>query len=424
MSSPPSMGPRGATVGTTLKDEDGRRYTLQAELGRGTQAAVFAARASGGQAVAIKLFWDAGNPSNLARAAALMRQVQQTRVALPATVPLALIRHGQHQGYVTDLIDGQNLGPMLEHGQSLSYFEGVRMLAALWSALAQLHAHGIAHGDVRPENIMLTDQGIVLIDIDNFVLQGPGAMDGVPQPGMVGDLCMMAPELRAAHLQQRPASPHISTASDVYAAVALSNLMLLGDDDNGNCQSVAEMHQLRMQGWNADPMVAGQHSNLTPAMLPLRLMSLIRQGWHPDPALRPEAAEFAQVLGQILAEGTLMACGACHQPLFADALQHQCPHCGKPLPVPVLKGPQLSLPVPGGAITVGRQELGGDPSVSSKHAVLQRLGPCLRFTDRSTYGASQRDRGQGWEPIPATAVVLHAGEKLRLGNTVLEVGHA
>jgi hypothetical protein len=127
----------------------------------------------------------------------------------------------------------------------------------------------------------------------------------------------------------------------------------------------------------------------------------------------------------VLAEASCFTCAVCSQPVFANSHLQHCPHCRAALPVPALVSQAVKLVVDHGALTVGRNELGGDPAISSRHAVLQRMGPLLRFTERSSFGASQRNRGQGWEPIaPSSAVVLKPGERLRLGNTEFDVALA
>ncbi|MBQ0942255.1 protein kinase [Ideonella sp. 4Y16] len=409
--------------GHTVTDEQGRRYRLGPELGCGAQASVFEAVGPQGERVAIKLFKASpSRASDLQRAEALMRHAQQRQLSLPAALPLAMVRDAAAQGYVTTLVpDAHQLEALIESGQ-IAYFAGFQVVAALWEALAQLHEAGIAHGDLRSRNILVNANGLTLIDLDNFVLPG---QPGLPPPPFVGDLEVMAPELRQRVLQRQPAAQLVGLATDVYAANALTYLMLVGDDDNMGAVGLDALHRAKLSGrWNGDPLAGGQAGNLNPRMLPVSLMSLIRQAWQGDPALRPSAREFARLLGQVLAERTLFSCPHCGQAVFADALLRDCPHCQQPMPVPVLQGPGVRVPVAQGALTVGRAELGGDPSISSRHAVLQRMGPMLRFTDRSSFGTSHRDRGQGWEHIPpSSAVVLVPGDRLRLGRTEFQVAH-
>ena len=413
----------------TIKDTQGRTYTLGPPLGTGSQATVYAAQASQGQAVAVKLFKNSPTlAAELQRAEALMRHVQSLGVSLPATFPLAMVKDGQHQGYVTELVHpSQVLEDVIDAGQ-IGYFAGFEIVCAVWEALAQLHAAGIVHGDIQAKNILLSPQGLALIDVDNFTL--PGSV-GLPPPPLIGDLHVMAPELRRCMMAKQSGSHLISPACDVYAANALTYLMLVGDDDNMGAVGADALHQAKLSGqWNGDPFGAGKSINLNPRMLPARLMSLVRQAWHGEPSMRPAALEFAQALQEIRREGRLFVCPHCGQAVFAESAQQHCPHCQQALPMPTLVGPGgVRLVVSGPALPGGRQELGGDAASSSRHAVLQRVGPLLRFTERSTYGASQRLRVQpgaqtAWEPIaPSEVVVLQPGEKLRLGNTVFEVTH-
>lgn len=410
-----------ATTGSTITDQQGRRYALGPLLGCGAQASVYAATGPQGKAVAIKLF----NPSatqvaELQRAEALMHHVRRLGLQLPATVPLAIVSQPNAVGYVTELVpQARVLEEVIDAGQ-IGYFDGFQIVTAVWQALAQLHDAGIVHGDIHSKNVLLSPTGLSLIDMDNFVLPG---VSGLPPPPFVGDLHVMAPELRRAAMAQQPAAHLVSKASDVYAANALTYLMLVGDDDNMGGVGIDALHQAKLTGeWNGDPLGRQRSTNLDPRMLPVSLMSLIRQAWHGDPAVRPTAREFAELLAQVAADGTLFACSHCGQAVFADSLRTHCPHCRAALPAPALVGPGVKLVVGQSAVTVGRHELGGDPAISSRHAVLQRLGPMLCVTDRSSFGASHRHRGRGWEPVAAAGrVVLQPGERLRLGNTEFEV---
>lgn len=410
-----------ATTGSTVIDRQGRRYRLGDLLGCGAQASVYAGTGPQGQAVAVKLF----NPSptradELQRAETLMRHVQRLGRTLPASVPLAIIDHAGDAGYVAELVpQARLLDDVIEAGQ-IGYFAGFQIVTAVWQALAGLHAQGIVHGDIHSKNVLLSPTGLVLIDMDNFVLPG---VHGVPPPPFIGDLHVMAPELRRAMMTRQPAAHLVGMATDVYAANALTYLMLVGDDDNMGAVGIEALHQAKLSGqWNGDPLGRAGSTNLDPRMLPVSLMSLIRQAWHGNPALRPTAREFADTLARVADEGTLFACPHCGQAVFADSLCLRCPHCRAALPAPALVGGGVTLVVGQGACTVGRHDLGGDPAMSSCHAVLQRLGPLLRYTDRSRFGSSHRHRGRGWEPLAAgSAVVVQTGERLRLGNTEFTV---
>lgn len=404
-------------IGSKLKDRKGRPYQITGRIGGGTQAEVYSARDKSGNIVAVKIF-KGGNASEMRRAEALMKLGLPAN--LPVALPKAIIDSGGHQGYVTDFIAGQSLEDIFSANQ-FDYFAGFRIVAALWQAVAASHAAGLIHGDIQSLNIIVTPSGqVVLIDIDNFVARGVSE-----PPPCIGELTVIATELRMAMQSGAPAASYISEHSDVYAANALCGLLLLGDDDAYGAATPDEFNRRRLSGaWNGDPLGARKRgSGLPPEMLPQGLMSLIRQAWAGDPALRPPAEAFAKACRQILDEGTLFVCDACNQPVFADPTKTHCPHCRNPLPTPVLLIPGgRRLVIDGGVRTVGRNDLGGDSSISSVHCVLQRCGPMIRFTDRSRFGASRRNRGHGWESIPpSTPTIVQPGERLRLGNTEFQV---
>lgn len=408
----------------TVKDQQGRRYQIGSLLGCGAQAEVYEAQGPNGRTYAIKLF--NASPTvgvELQRAQTLMAHVQSQNLKLPASVPLAMIQDGPQVGYVCELVPSATVLEDVINAGQIQYSAALEIVAAVWQALANLHNAGLVHGDVHAKNVLLSQSGLVLIDLDNFALPG---LAGLPNPPFLGDLHVMAPELRSAMLQGQPAGHLVTYASDVYAANALTYLLLVGDDDNMDAVGIDALHKAKLSGqWNGDPLGAGKSVNLNPSMLPVSLMSLVRQAWRGEPHLRPSAVEFAHTLQQVLADASCFTCAVCSQPVFANSHLHHCPHCRTALPAPALVNQAVKLVVDQGALTVGRNELGGDPAISSKHAVLQRMGPLLRFTERSSYGASQRNRGQGWEPIArSSAVVLKPGERLRLGNTEFDVAVA
>jgi serine/threonine protein kinase len=112
-------------------------------------------------------------------------------------------------------------------GQGDGGFEGGEILATahtLLEALAHVHARGIAHGDLKPSNLLLRRPGAVVIaDFGIAQLIGGASADvgGAPTgdaPG--GTPLYLAPEQFAG----APASP----ATDLYAAGAIIWEMMMG----------------------------------------------------------------------------------------------------------------------------------------------------------------------------------------------------
>ncbi len=68
--------------------------------------------------------------------------------------------------FVMELLDGCNLRTFQrEHAEQVNYKMALQMLLLVGSALAEVHRFGIIHGDISPENIIITRNGeIKLID--------------------------------------------------------------------------------------------------------------------------------------------------------------------------------------------------------------------------------------------------------------------
>lgn len=116
--------------------------------------------------VAIKLF-----PSELARGEARNRFVQEARVVGQISHPAVIALHdmgidepSQTPYLVMEFIQGQPLEKLLEKG-SLPCSKACAWAAEVATALAVAHRKGVIHGDVKPANILITeDERIKLTD--------------------------------------------------------------------------------------------------------------------------------------------------------------------------------------------------------------------------------------------------------------------
>jgi len=148
------------------------RYMLEAPLGCGGTATVYRAvdqrrdfgAAEEGGRVAIKLLRPElrDRPQSVAR---LQREFRQTQaVSHPNVVRfLDLDRDGDAWFIVMELLTGETLGPLLRRGapSGLPGAEALRIGCAVGDALVHAHSRGVTHGDVKPDNIFLTDAGEV-----------------------------------------------------------------------------------------------------------------------------------------------------------------------------------------------------------------------------------------------------------------------
>src|SRR5919107_5286548 len=213
-----SIRPAGATVQpmvTAVAD----RYRLLDRLGTGGMSVVWRAHDEIlDRDVAVKLLSPgvAANPGLVnrirveARAAARLRHPNvvevhdfgETRDGLPYVV--------------MELVEGCSLAAVLADGP-LPWESAVHVCAQVAAALAAAHARGIVHRDVKPSNVMVTTDGVKLVDFGISATIGEADVIGGE---VYGTPAYLAPE-RLARGTVRP-------ATDVYALGLLLYLTLAG----------------------------------------------------------------------------------------------------------------------------------------------------------------------------------------------------
>ena len=176
---------------------------------------------------------------------------------------------------VLDQVTGGTLAMLLGSRGHLRPGETVTAVAPLFGALADLHAVGVVHGDLAPDNVLFSAEGRPLIS-DLGVVGLLGRHTG-PADGSSG---FVAPELvRGAET---------SPASDVYAMAALGWFCLTG----------------------APPAPAATRPSLTTLRpeTPPRLVEVLTACLSADPAARPSAGAAAvEVFDAAPAESVTLA---------------------------------------------------------------------------------------------------------------------
>ena len=135
---------------------------------------------------------------------------------------LAVENQDQHCYVVTEYLAGGDLSARLRHGGPLPVDEAVRIAADVCAGLAAAHASGIIHRDVRPSNILFTEDGRAKL-ADFGIAHVPLAVGSysMTHTGFeVGSLIYMSPEqLRGDPVDER---------SDIYQLGAVLYEMLTG----------------------------------------------------------------------------------------------------------------------------------------------------------------------------------------------------
>ncbi|MEO5925130.1 MAG: protein kinase [Bryobacteraceae bacterium] len=91
---------------------------------------------------------------------------------------------------VMELVEGETLQARLQRG-ALPLAETARLGAQIADALAEAHAKGITHRDLKPGNVMVTKKGVKLLD---FGLAGVGGDTLTKTGAVMGTPAYMAPE--------------------------------------------------------------------------------------------------------------------------------------------------------------------------------------------------------------------------------------
>ncbi len=159
---------------------------------------------------------------------------------------------------------------------TLSYVEAIGWLAAqLAAGLAHAHEHGIVHHDLKPANLLLSDDGRPML-LDFNVAEDTKRPPGTAVAWVAGTLPYMAPEQWAA---MQGAQVAVDTRSDVYAFGVILFKLLTGrypfkhfPSTPGNGEAVLEERRAappRLRNWN-------------PAVSPA-LEAIVRRCLEPEP---------------------------------------------------------------------------------------------------------------------------------------------
>lgn len=150
-------------------------YRIGSIMGIGGSGVVFQASDPGGRPVVLKLLRPMRPSYDLE---AVWREVAPlNRVDHPA-VPswLGILREGRAYFIVMSRLPGSTLATWLfERRHAFDLEEVVHVGAATAGAMAQLHACGVAHGDVRPANILYDGDRVSFADFGMSVCAEAGA---------------------------------------------------------------------------------------------------------------------------------------------------------------------------------------------------------------------------------------------------------
>jgi serine/threonine-protein kinase len=184
-------------------------YRIESVLGVGGMGAVYEAVGPEGERVALKLI-----KPDLARDQIFRRRFErEARIAQQVRHPhvVPVLDTGEHQGipYLAQRYFGSgNLADRIQRAGDIDLRTAVTVCLHVAGALDALHEAGLVHRDVKPENILLDEEGAAYITDFGLAKVTEGSV--LTRPGQaLGSMDYMAPE------QIR--GEEVSAETDVYA---------------------------------------------------------------------------------------------------------------------------------------------------------------------------------------------------------------
>ncbi|HEU5050842.1 MAG TPA: serine/threonine-protein kinase [Gemmatimonadales bacterium] len=188
--------------------------------------------------------------------------------------------------YTMELIEGPNLGQLVERGGPLPLPAVLRLLREALSALAHAHSSGLVHRDIKPENMLIErDGGLRITDFGlALALRAAGKFGGATSQS--GTPQFASPEqLLGERVDQR---------SDLYSLAAVAYFTLLGHPP---FEGTTPEQILARQTTDQIPGLGEAREDVNPA-----LERVLRRALSAETNARfPSAAEFLQAVNRATA---------------------------------------------------------------------------------------------------------------------------
>ncbi len=266
-----------ATLERTLGDS----YTFERELVGGGMSRVFVAmdRNLGRQIIVKILAADVAAELSVER---FRREIHlAAKLQHPHIVPLLSAGEVAGAPYFTmPFVEGESLRARLSRMRELPIGEAVRILREVASALSYAHKHGVAHRDIKPDNVMLSDEFALVTDFGvakalSESSKAPGVTTLTGLGTTLGTPGYMAPE-------QITADPSVDHRVDIYAFGVMAYEMLTGSLPfaGRSMQAMLAAHAVE----KPEPIERRRRA------VPPALASLVMRCLEKDPADRPQTA--------------------------------------------------------------------------------------------------------------------------------------
>ncbi len=260
-------------------------YDLLSKIAEGGMGWVYKGRHRlTGQTVAIKII-----PSTMARNNVLLKRFEQEFLAASRLDHPNVVRALDYCGtgstpfLVMEFVEGESLGQRLDRERRIPEAEAVRIIGQVCQGLHKAHKQGMIHRDIKPDNIMVTPQGVAKVTDLGLVKEIDAELNLTRTGRGLGTPHFMAPE------QFRNAK-NADARCDIYSVGATLYMMVTGELPFGKSSGPLDAWMKKI------------HNDITAPRLIVPELSercdwAIRRSMSADPNLRPASCrEFIEDL--------------------------------------------------------------------------------------------------------------------------------
>ena len=252
-------------------------YQLLGQLGSGGMGQVFLGMSAGGRPIAVKVIRTelATDPEFRARFRREVAAAQKVSGLFTALVVDADL-DSPMPWLATAYVSGPSLSEAVHGHGPLPAGTVLALAAGLAESLSAIHAAGVVHGDLKPSNVLLAEDGPRVIDFG--ISQAAEASVATSSNLMIGSPGFMSPE--------QILGSDISPASDIFSLGAVLTFAATGQGPFGSGSNVALMYRL-------------VNSPASLGNVPGELRGLLGSCLAKHPGDRPTARELLDQVGEI-----------------------------------------------------------------------------------------------------------------------------
>ena len=263
-----------------LRPEDPREigpYQLVGQLGSGGMGQVFLGMSAGGRPIAVKVIRTelATDPEFRARFRREVAAAQKVSGLFTALVVDADL-DSPMPWLATAYVAGPSLSEAVRGHGPLPVCTVLALAAGLAESLNAIHAAGVVHGDLKPSNVLLAEDGPRVIDFG--ISQAAEASVATGRNLIIGSPGFMSPE--------QVLGSDISPASDMFSLGAVLTFAATGQGPFGSGSNAALMYRL-------------VNSPASLGSVPDELRGLVGSCLAKHPSYRPTARELLAQVGEI-----------------------------------------------------------------------------------------------------------------------------